>query len=136
MEVNESKVTGDPFIRSVLVELPVCRWRGDVNEFLRVECKSNKISKPPEGVPPEICKQCSLADHEPADLVPASTPAGSPPAVLTCRHRGDVRRHQLCPSCRGAVKVKVFTCGVHGECSLVKQLDQVQVCAGCPDRAD
>ena len=50
-----------------------------------------------------------------------------------CTHRGDELRMEQCKTCQGNVRVKVFACAVHGECTLAKQVG-VAVChPNCPD---
>jgi hypothetical protein len=44
-----------------------------------------------------------------------------------------VRREEPCPSCRGAVRLKVFACALHGECTIARSLTGVACCATCPD---
>lgn len=54
-----------------------------------------------------------------------------------CIHRGGELRQQESATCRGNVRVKVFACALHGECTLEKPLPgggQVRVCSVCPDR--
>ena len=48
-----------------------------------------------------------------------------------CIHRGDELRNELCPTCRGGVKVKVFACGVFGECTIGKRMSQIACCSTC-----
>lgn len=55
------------------------------------------------------------------------------------RFRGNQIGEQLCPSCKGQVLVKVFSCRLHSACSEVKavwpeQDGRYRVCATCPDR--
>ena len=82
--------------------------------------------------------------HRPTELEPETISSGQvvripSPAklrVVDCIHRGDELRRMDCYSCRGSVKVKVFRCEVHGECTLakIKGLDDPpQVCRGCDD---
>jgi hypothetical protein len=60
-----------------------------------------------------------------------------PPRDLSsaCRHRGEVSREQSCPSCRGLVRLKVFACALHGECTIGRPLADVACCASCGDFA-
>jgi hypothetical protein len=52
-----------------------------------------------------------------------------------CSHFGAETRQQVCDSCRGKQRIKVFACAVHGECSLGKQLEGVAYCKGCKEYA-
>jgi hypothetical protein len=42
-------------------------------------------------------------------------------------------RQESCPSCRGHVRLKVFACVVHGECTIGKAIAGLACCACCPD---
>jgi hypothetical protein len=53
-----------------------------------------------------------------------------------CRHLGDELRRQECPTCQGTVKLKVFACAIHGECTPETPLEGVACCASCPDWAN
>lgn len=64
-----------------------------------------------------------------------SSPPPAHSRTQKCRHRGEEIGTEECPTCRGSVKVKVFTCDVHEECTLVKQLDDVACCRRCDDYA-
>ena len=50
-----------------------------------------------------------------------------------CSHRGDIVRTQECPTCAGRVQLKVFSCELHTECTLVKVIDGMACCAMCDD---
>jgi alpha 1,2-mannosyltransferase len=52
-----------------------------------------------------------------------------------CVHRGEQTREQGCASCGGNVRVKVFACNEHGECTVAKELPGTQCCQTCPDYA-
>lgn len=55
-------------------------------------------------------------------------------ADLPCVHRGEALRADECPTCSGSVKLKVFDCAVHGECTIIKRLGDVKTCNGCKQR--
>ena len=50
-----------------------------------------------------------------------------------CLHLGDSTRQQECDTCAGKTRIKVFTCSIHGECTLGKKLDGLACCAGCKE---
>lgn len=51
-----------------------------------------------------------------------------------CVHLGDQTRLEQCPTCGNkSVKVKVFACALHGECTYEKKVGELAVCRGCPD---
>lgn len=53
-----------------------------------------------------------------------------------CRHLGEFSRSEECKGCLGRVRIKVFRCEVHGECSLRSRLGNlVACCKGCLDYA-
>lgn len=49
---------------------------------------------------------------------------------MNCDHRKEESRLVDCPSCRGSVKVKVFQCDKHGECTVGKDIPGLHVCDG------
>lgn len=57
----------------------------------------------------------------------------SPPTFITCQHRGEEIEQRQCQSCGGKVMVKVFGCGIHGTCSLQKNVGTGKLCKYCPD---
>ena len=56
-----------------------------------------------------------------------------PPRQKPCRERGDQLGEEICESCRGKVRIKVFACDVHGACSLSAKLSAIACCVTCPD---
>lgn len=48
-----------------------------------------------------------------------------------CLHRGEQTGVRDCASCGGNVRIKLFGCSVHSECTVAKQLDGVPCCASC-----
>lgn len=52
-----------------------------------------------------------------------------------CPYRGDEIRRESCPSCRGHVEVKVFSCSRNGECTISKSLDGCSVCTWRVDQS-
>lgn len=81
--------------------------------------------------------QCSRCGATTAPLPP-------PPARIArtcqrpaddCLHRGEEIRTADCPTCSGHVRVKVFACAIHSECTLAKPLPGIACCQGCGDYA-
>jgi hypothetical protein len=65
---------------------------------------------------------------------PGQQPAAIGDSVSTvCLHRGPVLREVPCLACRGQVRVKVFGCRIHIECTLGRMLADVACCAACAD---
>ena len=60
--------------------------------------------------------------------LPPPKPAQKILAPDECPFRRQEIRREVCPSCRGAVQVKVFECSLHGECTLKKKVPGVHVC--------
>lgn len=64
---------------------------------------------------------------------------GNPPHAkcktrkLPCARLGNEVRRQECPTCSGTVKIKVFACAVHGECTTAKALPALACCKVCSD---
>ncbi len=50
-----------------------------------------------------------------------------------CERIGEERRREECPDCCGKVKLKVFACNVHGECTPETELPGVACCVSCGD---
>ena len=52
---------------------------------------------------------------------------------FSCIYRLPLLREEECPSCYGRVKLKVFGCEKHGQCTIGKKLESMACCAECPD---
>jgi len=52
---------------------------------------------------------------------------------MPCVYKGANVRTQNCPSCKGRVRISVFQCSVHVECTVAKNLDGIACCARCDD---
>lgn len=50
-----------------------------------------------------------------------------------CRHLGRELRTEVCATCGGNVKLKVFCCSVHQECTLSSRLPALVSCHSCSD---
>jgi len=62
----------------------------------------------------------------------ASVASGPQVDWMSCEHRGQPLRTEVCTSCcGGGVKVKVFACEVLKECTIGKKIDGVPMCYGC-----
>lgn len=61
-------------------------------------------------------------------------PTDQPSRAGPCVHRGEVLRVEDCPTCSGHVRVKVFGCARHGECTIEKDVG-AKVCRQCGDHA-
>lgn len=55
------------------------------------------------------------------------------PRTEPCIHLGDSIRTELCPTCAGTVKVKIFSCSVHKECTLGKYIENIHCCGTCSE---
>jgi hypothetical protein len=85
---------------------------------------------------PESCHLCWLYLHR-ADYRALwdrqVVPLPASPRRAACRHRGGGLRQEVCPSCRGHVRLKVLACALHGECTVGRPLPGLACCATCPD---
>jgi hypothetical protein len=52
---------------------------------------------------------------------------------VPCRHRQSETREVTCPSCRGQVRLKVFGCNRHGECTVGAVAGAIVCCLSCLD---
>jgi len=50
-----------------------------------------------------------------------------------CIHQDEELRQEVCPTCAGTTRIKVFRCAKHGECTLGKSLPGIKTCDGCAD---
>ena len=84
-----------------------------------------------------ICRQCGgcVTRDDTIAVLPYRRGCGTKRDLPPCRHVGEQLRTQECPTCSGRVRVKVFTCAVHGECTVAKRIDNVALCDGCIDHA-
>jgi len=57
---------------------------------------------------------------------------GAKPAER-CQYLGSLHSEKGCDSCQGKVRIKLFDCAVHGQCSIGKALPGIACCASCPD---
>lgn len=62
-----------------------------------------------------------------------SGPMVKGPRRTSCQFLGQELRTQECSSCAGKVRLKVFACQLHKECTMGKWLDGVATCATCLD---
>ena len=58
---------------------------------------------------------------------------------MNCEHRGEFLRLHDCKSCAGNVRIKVFGCAIHRECTIEKQVyldtpGRFMCCANCKNR--
>ncbi|MDB5386237.1 MAG: hypothetical protein JWM11_1883 [Planctomycetaceae bacterium] len=61
------------------------------------------------------------------------SPTAYPASRGPCLHRGEEFRTEECPTCGGNVRVKIFSCQVHQECSLSSRLTAIKNCLDCAD---
>jgi SAM-dependent methyltransferase len=101
-------------------------------------CDGNHPQKTPAqpGQPwtPDVCLLCWRALNRPAQVVKHGGPRPPVNQRRRCRHRGDETGDRVqCPTCRGRVQLKVFSCAIHGTCVLEKPNGSVRDCASCAD---
>jgi hypothetical protein len=103
-------------------------------------CTCNRISPDPLApYTPARCRLCWLYHYDPAyrELWDALTPRADRPAGSAtrapCKHLGPEVRRQRCPTCRGAVELRLFACPLHTECTFATALPGIACCTNCPD---
>jgi hypothetical protein len=56
-----------------------------------------------------------------------------PLRTAACVHRGAPLGEQPCPTCRGAIRLNVFSCPLYGPCTIGRPLAGWACCATCAD---
>ncbi|MFQ5732191.1 MAG: hypothetical protein ACE5KM_09570 [Planctomycetaceae bacterium] len=64
---------------------------------------------------------------------PGQNTKRNPAAEFPCRHQGEHLRVQQCRSCAGSVRLKVFACPLHDECTIGKTISGIACCTLCDD---
>ena len=65
-----------------------------------------------------------------SECVVKPAPAQNP----DCANRGDESGESDCATCKGSVKIKLFTCTVHGQCHRSpREVAGVKSCIGCAE---
>lgn len=116
----------------MIFSCPVCGLQQNVTEdHFPVRCRAS-------------CDVYVESIYSPA-IIGGSLPQKiKPPRVKSeaadfCRHRGDLKRTQVCKEC-GGVEIKVIQCGIFGECTIGKKIEGLACCnnrgAICPSRED
>lgn len=87
---------------------------------------------PPAGQPYSVsyCRLCWLYHRDSAyrELWNADAPRG--PCVHLGEATGETRE---CSTCTGTVRLKLFACTLHRECTIARAIDGVACCAACSD---
>lgn len=84
----------------------------------------------------ELCQRRSdfFQSWEQGKGIGQQTQQTPPPKSRTdCVHLGEVADEILCPTCQGAVRIRVYACGRHEKCTLGKVIDEVTCCVSCVD---
>mgnify|MGYP001616833252 CR=1 FL=1 len=89
------------------------------------ECSSPKLIHCAGGATPETCMVCPYVDH-PLEM---ETPRLRGP----CAHLGAIVGTVECASCIGRVVLKTFACIMHGECTVLRKVDNMACCGLCQD---
>lgn len=112
-----------------MLELPICRWRGETTGPGRHDCRSPKLVVGALGVPDSRCESCYCRDHVP--IVQPARPG-------RCTHLGRRARDEsgeivrrLCGPCGGKM-LDVFACDHPGTADDVTLYD----CGQCPYRPE
>jgi hypothetical protein len=89
----------------------------------------------PDGEVTRYCRLCWLAQNDPAYRESWAAEARKR-AALPCRHLGaDNGQTVSCPTCRGKVALKVFSCALHSRCTPTRAVPEIACCADCADYA-
>lgn len=97
----------------------------EVNCILGGACmpsKTNTVEACPKFVKPGTHSAHKKPSAKPLPMVDAP-----------CIHRGEENGLANCPSCKGNVQLKTFTCAINGKCTIGKQAPGVECCKGCTD---
>ncbi len=111
------------------MSLPACHSRryfeGESAVFF---CAHPQLHAKDNLVTPEICRICPYWGAPPPPAFREFRPGPRPKPRGPCVHLGEQTGLRDCPSCCGAVRVKVFACAhpAHRETTL-------RACADCPD---
>lgn len=54
-------------------------------------------------------------------------------AIGSCASRGEYLRDDQCPTCSGSVRIKVFQCDRHSECTIGQPMEGIACCVQCTD---
>lgn len=108
-------------------DLP-CRWREETNTGYI--CNSPAITALEE-ITLDTCSICYLRDHP--EKGKFESKLEKPKLRDDCKHKGEFLFTQECPTCAGSVKIKVFSCSIHNECTIAKTIDQKACCSTCLD---
>jgi hypothetical protein len=58
---------------------------------------------------------------------------GGAKSAYRCQYLGSLDSEKECDSCQGKVRIKLFACAVHGQCSIGKALHGIATCSSCQD---
>lgn len=79
------------------------------------------------------CNRCGL------EIITTDPPercyADCEKAQSDCKYLNTQNKPRLktCESCSGNVQIKIFQCRLYKECTIYKQIDNIQVCHNCKD---
>ena len=88
-----------------------------------IKCKCKRIVLVTKDCVRCGCGETVYRDNAKHQLIPSNP----------CMHRGESTRAVECNSCKGMVKVKVFPCDLHEECTIKKRAGDLKTCYGCVD---
>src|SRR5262245_12753002 len=66
------------------------------------------------------CHLCQLFHHDRRYRALWSDAPSQGHAVMSCSHLGPKIREKPCETCLGTIRLKVFACSLHGECTLAQ----------------
>lgn len=82
------------------------------------------------------CRNCGVVRRGPKRrfVRPCRNAPPRPEPRGPCAHRGAELRLEECATCggKGKVKIKVFACALHGECTIGRRVGALALCQACP----
>jgi hypothetical protein len=100
-------------------------------------CGHDPLDLPPfgEAYTSAFCRYCWLWEHDNryrALWGGQRAPGRSQAARLPCVHQGEPTGGMVpCGTCKGQTSLKVFSCAVHGACTLARASEEIRSCASC-----
>ena len=76
-----------------------------------------------------VCRNCAWSHSRPA----RRNCPGVKDRTDPCVHLGETIGMKNCPSCKGAVKIKIFACELHGQATMQKRVGGCACCLSCGD---
>lgn len=56
--------------------------------------------------------------------------------AASCCNRREQLRLEICETCNGKTRIKIFACDVHSECTIEKSFDSIAGCGPCREHSE